>query len=223
MGIEEYSPTTGSLYESDYIAALEHAEWNGKKWIEHRKTGNKEAANKMLDEWALNNLGIEKEEWEKSLPEKRRKLLFNWVMNHQPENWDPNHPLLKSESGKTINTAVADVKVYMEDELDKNLENFNPEKLKIYSGRETPVDTFYGADLFVTYEDEDVGLINATIDLTNNPSKVEGNKHSKANYVLHFSDPENKIDKRIEEEGHASSIARIITRQIESRKIRRSA
>ena len=135
----------GGIYEAEYLFSIE-CDWNKDDYLAAREKDDMPTAQAILDNWALNKTGITKEKWQTLSPQNKRDVMFEWVATHQPQEWDPKDPNFKK------NHDIADLKTYTETELKFVIENFDPEKLHLFTAVGTPVDTLYATDMFFIYE-----------------------------------------------------------------------
>jgi hypothetical protein len=150
--------------------------------------------------------------WARLDREKRREVFAKWVKNNQPEEWNPESPVRKNESGVVMNLDMSSIHSKVAEALEEI--GVGPEvagSLKLYSSLRTPLDDIAGVDAFF-----DCRGVVVTLDFTKNKLKSEYGLGSEKADI-----PITDIDMSSEEgkERLAQSIAKIIKDRLEKREV----
>ncbi len=192
-------------------------EWDGEKFVELQKSDRTQASLE-LNHWIEQHV-MPIKEWNRLAAKEKKETIFSWVETHQPEDWDPKDPPIRtmhfgSEEfqnpyANNLHEAVATA---------LNLEDYN--ELELFTCVDTPADTLYGTDLFFKYKGVRL-LLDATVNLEEKNRKNEF--RDKADYIIswneHDEDGRRRQPTEFELQQEGQRIAKYLNRKVESTEI----
>ncbi|MCC2631228.1 MAG: hypothetical protein K0S38_1037 [Candidatus Paceibacter sp.] len=237
--IEQKKPGEHHNYEASIIETVDCG-WDDMGYINKKKTGGYDAAEKFLNDWLQQQSVVSVEAWTKLSPEERKEVIFEWVENHQPADWIPTEPPpvhdFPGRDERIPATIISDLHYKTAEEIARELSRKNPDTpmegediipfLEVYTSANTPADTLYGADCFFKFkyfDGEEEKSIRLYIDITKDASrkmkKLEY-RSDKADYILAFDRVDKTGEKRnINQDDilvKGREIARYLLRKIDS-------